>query len=127
MRQTITPYLLYDDAGAALEWLTNAFGFRETTRVETDGRVGHAEMDVGGGASVFLGAPGGDFRNPKSAGRTALVYLLVEDLDAHHARAAEAGAQIVEEPADQPYGDRRYAAEDLAGHHWYFAQPIDGD
>ena len=125
MRQTVTPYLLYEDAGVALEWLTNAFGFRETERMsDEDGRVTHAEMDVGDGTIVYLGAPGGDFRKARDAGRTALVYVLVPDLDAHHARAREAGAEIVEEPADQPYGDRRYTAMDPDGHKWTFAQHV---
>ena len=126
MRQTVTPYLLYEDAGAAVEWLSRAFGFREVERMEgEDGTVGHAEMEVGEGARIFLGGPGGDYRSPKSLGtRTVLVYLYVEDVDEHCARAREAGAEIVEEPADQPYGERRYAAADLEGQHWYFATPL---
>jgi uncharacterized glyoxalase superfamily protein PhnB len=128
MPQTIIPYLLYEDAGAALEWLARAFGFREEMRMDEDaGRVAHAEMDVGAGARVFMGAPGGDYRGPGRLGtRTALVYLYVDDVDAHCARAREAGAEIVEEPADQPYGERRYAAADLEGQHWYFAAPLAG-
>ena len=126
MRQTVTPYLLYEDAGAAIGWLEKAFGFREKERVEgPGGAVAHAELDVGDGSRVFLGGPGGDYRNPRQVGRTSLVYVYVEDVDAHHARAQEAGAQIAEEPADQPYGDRRYAAEDPEGHVWYFATPLE--
>jgi uncharacterized glyoxalase superfamily protein PhnB len=125
MRQTVTPYLLYEDAGAALEWLSNAFEFTETERIENpDGTVGHAEMDVGDGSTIFLGSPGEGYQNPRSAGRTALVYVYVEDVDEHYAQAKEAGAEIVEEPAEQPYGDRRYAAEDPEGHLWYFAAPL---
>ena len=45
-----------------------------------------------------------------------LLYVSVDDLDAHHARA-----EIIEEPADQPYGDRRSGAVDPEGHRWYFA------
>jgi uncharacterized glyoxalase superfamily protein PhnB len=124
MRQTVTPYLLYEDAGAAIEWLSRAFGFREKERIEQAGLVTHAEMDVGRDGSVFLGHPGEDYQSPKRVGRTALVYVYVEDVDAHHARAKEAGAEIVEEPADQEYRERRYAAEDPEGHHWYFAKPL---
>jgi uncharacterized glyoxalase superfamily protein PhnB len=124
--QTVTPYLLYEDAGAAIEWLSNAFGFREQERIAgPTGAVAHAELDVGDGSRVFLGGPGGDYRNPKAAGRTSLVYVYVDDVDAHCARAREAGAEIVEEPNDQPYGDRRYAAEDPEGHLWYFATPLE--
>jgi uncharacterized glyoxalase superfamily protein PhnB len=127
VRQTVTPYLLYEDADAALGWLAAAFGFRETDRIAgpDGGKVAHAEMDVGGGSSIFLGGPGGDYRNPKAVGRTSLVYVYVEDLDAHCARAREAGAEIAEQPSDQPYGDRRYAAEDPEGHLWYFATPLE--
>ena len=124
MRQTVTPYLLYEDAGAAIEWLSKAFGFGEKDRFEHEGRVAHAELDVGDGSTIFLGGPGGDYRNPKAAGRTSFVYVYVPDADEHCARAMEAGAVIVEEPSDQPYGDRRYAAEDPEGHVWYFATPL---
>ena len=126
MPQTVTPYLLDEDAGTAIEWLAKAFGFREKERVEgPGGAVAHAEMDVGDGSSVFLRGPGGDYRNPKQVGRTSLVYVYVEDVDGHCARAREAGAEIAEEPNDQPYGDRRYAAEDPEGHLWYFATPLE--
>jgi PhnB protein len=128
VRQTVTPYLLYEDAEAALAWLSKAFEFTERERIENpDGTVGHAELDVGDGSTIFLGGPGDGYQNPKSAGRTALVYVYVEDVDEHHAQAKDAGAEILEEPADQPYGDRRYAAEDPEGHVWYFATPLLGD
>ena len=126
MRQTVTPYLLYEDADGALEWLAKAFGFREQDRLAgPDGKVAHAEMDVGDGSTVFLGGPGGDYRSPRAVGRTALVYVYVEDVDARCASAREAGAEVAEEPSDQPYGDRRYAAEDPEGHLWYFATPLE--
>ena len=126
--QTVTPYLLYEDATAAVEWLSKAFGFRENERIELDdGSVNHAELDVGDGSIVYLGhPPGEEFRNPKHVGLTSLVYVHVQDVDAHHARARDAGATIVEEPADQPYGDRRYAAEDPEGHQWFFATRLSG-
>jgi PhnB protein len=125
--QTITPYLLYEDVAAALDWLSRAFGFRETMRMEMDaGRIGHAEMEVGAdGARVYMGGPGGDYKSPKNLGtRTALVYAYVDDVNAHCRRAREAGANIIEEPTDQEYGERRYGAEDLEGQHWYFAAPL---
>ena len=48
----------------------------------------------------------------------------MEDIDKHFERAVEAGAVVLEKPADQPYGERRYGVEDPEGHGWYFAQPI---
>ena len=122
MGQTVTPYLLYEDADAAVEFLTRAFGFRELTR--TTGSAGgvHAELEVApDGAIVYLGAPGGQFSAPAKVGRTSLVYVLVDDVDAHHARAKAAGAAIVEELTDLPFGHRRYTCDDPQGHQWSFA------
>ncbi len=119
----ITPYLLYEDVGAALAWLGSAFGFRETFRMPgPDGKVAHAEMRLGDGV-VMMGCPGPHYRNPKHIGHvTHNIHVYVDDVDAHHAQAKAAGATIIAPPEDQFYGDRRYAAEDPEGHHWYFAQ-----
>jgi uncharacterized glyoxalase superfamily protein PhnB len=124
--QTVTPYLLYRDVDAALDFLTRAFGFRETLRYTGEqGYVNHAEMDVGDG-KIYMGDPGDQYRNPKDLGQeTVGIYVLVEDVDAHFARAKAAGAKIREEPTDQEYGERRYTARDAEGHHWFFAQPTD--
>jgi uncharacterized glyoxalase superfamily protein PhnB len=125
MRQIVTPYLLYEDAEAAIEFLTRAFGFREVDR--TIGAAGglHAELVVpSGDARIYLGAPPGDFRSPAKVGRTALVYVLVDDVDAHHDRAKAEGAEIVEELTDTPFGHRRYTCNDLQGHQWSFATEI---
>ena len=52
------------------------------------------------------------------------VILMVDNVDKHCLRAKKAGAMILDEPADQFYGDRRYSAADPEGHHWYFAQHL---
>jgi uncharacterized glyoxalase superfamily protein PhnB len=122
----ITPYLLYRDAGAALTWLEKAFGLRRVGTPHKDGagRVTHAEMKLGDG-SLLLGSPGADFKNPKALGHaTHNLYVDVARVDAHYARALQAGATIIEEPKDTPYGARRYGAEDPEGHRWYFAQVL---
>jgi uncharacterized glyoxalase superfamily protein PhnB len=125
MTQTITPYLLYEDAGAAIDFLTSAFGFEETLRSTTpDGRVRHAELALDDGG-VFLGQPEEGYRNPKHLKMvTFCLYVYVDQLDAHCERARAAGAEIADEPADQEYGDRRYHARDPEGHDWYFAERI---
>ena len=126
MTQTVTPYLLYEDGDAAIAFLTSAFGFAEHRR--TTGAAGglHAELVTPDGAFVFLGQPpSGDYRNPAAVGRTAIVYVMVDDVDAHHARAKAAGAQITEEPRDLPFGQRRYSCVDPQGHDWAFAQELE--
>jgi uncharacterized glyoxalase superfamily protein PhnB len=126
--QTITPYLFYEDAAAALDFLSRAFGFEEVMRsAMPGGRVAHAEMRLGDGA-LFLGAPGDGYRGPRSLGTTTCcIYGYADDVDAHCERARAAGAEIADEPEDQEYGDRRYHARDPEGHDWYFAQrPAEG-
>jgi PhnB protein len=121
------PYLAYADAPAAIEFLCEAFGFEERFRYAMpDGRIGHAELAYGDDllylASAYeeLG-----FRSPsKLAGVHSQVHLVVDDVDAHCARAKSAGAVITAEPADQFYGDRSYRAIDPEGHRWIFATHV---
>jgi uncharacterized glyoxalase superfamily protein PhnB len=123
--QRVTPYLLYEDGAAALDWLVRAFGFREVRRT-TGGAGGmHAELDLGDGTLVYLGQPTNpEFRNPRECGRTSSVYVMVEDVDTHYERAHAAGAEIIEELIDLPFGHRRYGCRDPQGHEWFFAMPI---
>jgi uncharacterized glyoxalase superfamily protein PhnB len=125
MPQTVTPYLLYEDGEAAIEFATRAFGFRVVERT-TGGAGGlHAELEVSPeGGRIYLGQPPSGFRNPSVVGRTCHVYVLVEDVDAHFERARAAGAEIIEQLTDLPFGQRRYGCADRQGHEWYFAQPI---
>jgi uncharacterized glyoxalase superfamily protein PhnB len=124
--QTLTPYLLYEDAAAATDWLVGAFGFRELRR--TTGQAGgmHVELEVApDGTQLFLGQPPDPaFRGPRERGRTTSLYVIVDDVDAHFARAKAAGAEIVEEPNDLPFGHRRYGCKDPQGHEWFFACEI---
>jgi len=123
MTQTITPYLLYEDGAAAIDFLTNAFGFRVVDR--TVGAAGglHAELEFGDGR-IYLGQPPSGFRNPATVGRTSEVFVLVDEVDTHYRRAKDAGARVIEELNDLPFGHRRYGCVDPQGHEWYFAQVI---
>ena len=122
----ITPYLLYADLEGAIEWLAKAFGFGEILRHSgPDKKARHAEMRLGETGVVLMGWPGPGYRNPKQLGQvTQHLYVRVDDVDALFKRATEAGALVLESPADQVYGERRCGLEDPEGHRWYFAQPI---
>ncbi len=112
---------------AALEFLARAFGFQETLRYQgAQGYVSHAEMRLGDG-TIMLGDPGEQYRNPRRSGEVGgAVHVTVEDVQATCERALAAGAQIIEPPADQPYGGRRFGARDPEGHEWWFSQPTPG-
>jgi uncharacterized glyoxalase superfamily protein PhnB len=121
----VTPYLLYRDADAAIDFLTSAFGFTERVRMRgEDGKTNHAELDLEGGI-VMLGHPGDDFKNPNElGGRTQIVYIYVDDVDAHFEHAKANDADIQREPEDQFYGDRTYSVHDPEGHSWSFATHV---
>jgi uncharacterized glyoxalase superfamily protein PhnB len=115
---SIYPTLRYTDPQAAITFLTTRFGLAEEHVSTTeDGSIGHAELSWDGGV-VMLGARG-KAEDPFDTGR-AVLYLPVDDVDAHHARAVAAGAEIVYGLTDQPYGSREYAARDPEGNIWSF-------
>ena len=132
--QRAVPMLSYENVAAAIDWLGTAFGFEERGEryTEPDGTVTHAELELGG-ARVMLGWPGPDYRSParhaeecEQAHRWLEVPCIIDgvlvyvaDVDAHCERARVAGAKILREPKDEPYG-RLYNAADLEGHRWMF-------
>jgi len=72
----------------------------------------------------MIGTPGPDYRAPRDGNPYAQLYIYVDDVDAHFARASDAGARITEQPTDVFYGDRRYMAQDPEGHVWCFATQL---
>ncbi|MFJ9299296.1 VOC family protein [Streptomyces asoensis] len=121
-RPGICPALLYADAKAAIRQLTQALGFTELSVYEgEDGAVVHAELAQGNGV-VMLGSKGrgGVFDTAMKDGGPAGVYVVVDDVDAHHRRAVEHGVEVLTPPTDQDYGSRDYLARDLEGNLWSF-------
>ena len=135
---TVIAMISYEDGIAALEWLSRAFGFRETARmISPDGRLGHGEMEAGDGL-IMLASPSPDYQGPKRHQETCEqarkwssvpwiidgVLVYVNDLDGHFNRARAAGARILSAIEEGPPG-RRYRAEDLEGHRWFFIDKRD--
>lgn len=122
----VCPYLLYEDAAGAVEYLTTAFGFvQRLVQTGAAGRM-HTELLLGEDGLVMLGQAGESFRSPKrlDAYPCALVHVYVDDVDALHARARAAGADVTDlETA--PVGDRRFTATDPEGQLWVFAQRVE--
>ena len=116
-----TPYLSYRDADAALRFLAEAFGFTTTVRwAGDDGVVQHAEMDLLRDGTLMMGTA--DHAEPELVGQSvgSGVYVVVDDVAAHHERAAAAGARVVYPPQETEWGTSRYRALDLEGYEWSF-------
>jgi uncharacterized glyoxalase superfamily protein PhnB len=117
---TVIPVLIYPDVREAVAWLSAAFGFAERVRI---GEGHRSQLSVGDGA-VIVGEAHGDRRPPRPGEVTHSVTVRVADARAHCEQAREHGARILMEPTDFEYGERQYAAEDLAGHQWTFSQTL---
>lgn len=119
--------LAYQDAPAAIDFLTAAFGFVEETRMANeDGTIGHAELSLEGQVVMLASVwREGGFSTPRElGGNHSQLFCVVSDVDQHHRKARAAGAIVIGEPQDQDYGQRTYRAVDLEGHRWYFAGSV---
>jgi uncharacterized glyoxalase superfamily protein PhnB len=124
---TIIPAMRYHDAPAAIEWLCQAFGFEKMLVVPGDNdTIAHAQLTFGNGMIMLGSASDSEFgklvKPPRDLGGvgTQSAYIIVEDADAHCARAVAAGAEIVLEIKDEDYGGRGYSCRDPEGHLWNF-------
>jgi uncharacterized glyoxalase superfamily protein PhnB len=126
---TMYPSLFYDDAPAAIDWLCRAFGFeRHLVAPGPANTIAHAELSIGP-AMIMLGSTNLQLarKSPRALGATTGgIYVVVDDVDAHAARAKAAGAVIERAPRDEDYGGRLYTCRDLEGHSWSFGTYLPG-
>ena len=134
---SVVPMLSYEDAGAAADWMTAAFGFEEVGRwADDDGTVSHVNLKAGEGM-VMLGHPSAAYESPRRHAENCEaarewqtspyivdgVIVYVDDVDAHYRRAVEAGAKVLSELEDNDgVGQRQYRVEDVEGHRWMFME-----
>ena len=117
---TLLPHIGYQDVVEACEWLGRVFGFKEAYRYGEP--VAGVQMYLGQAYIMLRNARQGCMTPAHLGYGTQNLTVFVEDVDAHYARAKEAGAGIVEELHETEYGERQYGAEDMDGHLWLFSQ-----
>lgn len=111
----VIPVLTYPDVLATAGWLCEAFGFEERLVIGAH----RVQLHTGAGEVVIAA---GAITDASRVGVSVMVRVL--DAAAHFNRAKAHGARIVSEPADYPYGERQYSAQDPAGYVWTFSQSI---
>jgi PhnB protein len=124
----VTPYLIVDGAGAAIDFYRSVFGATERGRMPAPGdKIGHAELEIGDSLVMLadespeMGAAG-----PRSVGGTPVTLLVyVEDVDSVFDRAVQAGAKPLAAVEDKFYGDRSGQFEDPFGHRWSVATHVE--
>ena len=120
---SVTPYLFVDDAKAAIDFYTRAFGATEKFRLPMGDRIGHAEIKIGDSFVMLADEfPDMGHLSPKSrGGPTSSIVLYVDDVDTAFPKALQAGATQDRAIEDQFWGDRMGSLTDPFGHKWSLA------
>ena len=117
---TITAYVVAQDADGLIDFIKKTFDAEELFRSGPGSEGGlHCEVRIGD-SMLMVGGGGAGMKWRGTAMPTAF-HIYVPDCDASYARALEAGATSLHEPADQFYGERSGAVKDAAGNFWYIA------
>ena len=123
--QTVSPYLLYEDASRVIEYLKRAFGFE--VRLSQPGAAGrtHNELIIGEDGLVMVGQASESFKSARTLGvfPPSMVHIYIDGVHALHERAKAAGAEVSDLETSLA-GDRRFTATDPEGQLWVFAQRI---
>ena len=117
----LTPYLYYDDAGAASDWLSSTFGFKEIDRfIDDHGKVTNITMRAGDG-ELWIDGQGRDPALGNQGGPWTMVW--VDDVDLLHRHVRDSGVEC-SDPIDRPWGVREVQVRDPEGLNWGFVQRI---
>ena len=122
------PYLCVRDTAQAIEFYREVFGATELFRLnEPGGRIGHAELDVGGTTLMLCDEyPEYGIRQPDpAAGTSVTLHLHVDNADALIERALAAGASLLRPATDAFYGERSGVIRDPFGHRWNIGHSIE--
>ncbi|WP_405614902.1 VOC family protein [Streptomyces sp. NBC_01511] len=117
---TIAPWVVTDDTGGFLDFVTQVFGGEELSRVATeDGLIGHAEIRVGDTIVMAFD------RHADWPAMPSLLNVFVADVDKTFSQALEAGGRLVTSPADDAFGQRGGRMRDPFGNIWWVTSHVE--
>jgi len=111
-KRSITPRIVVDDVEGCASFLRSTFGAEGEVFADRPAQL------VIGDSMVMISSLGEREHFP------AFLYIYVDDTDATYKRAVDAGAEVIETPCDQFYGDRRAMVKDRYGNVYQIATPI---
>ncbi|MEE1782568.1 VOC family protein [Streptomyces sp. SP17BM10] len=124
-QRTVIPHIMLDGAAEAIRFYENAFDATELFRLDgDDGRIVHAEIGIHGATLMLGDAHLAPFAPPSATVTSVALHVYVPDVDALTSQAVAAGAELLSEPADMPYGARQSMLRDPFGHLWIFLTPL---
>ena len=124
---TVTPYLVINGAGRAIEFYKKAFGAKEVERqAMPDGTLMHAMIRIGDSLVMMSDEfPGSDTKSPTSAGgTTSNMHIYSKDVDKLWNQAINAGAKPTMPLENQFWGERYGKLQDPFGHIWSVAMVV---
>ncbi len=118
---TVTPYIVADDAKNIIAFMQKAFGaeFDHPPTKRPDGKVMHATMRIGNSRVMVADLSDRAMASP------VMLYVYVPNVDAVYQSAIEAGGTSIMEPSDMFYGDRSGGVTDMAGNQWFIGTHIE--
>jgi uncharacterized glyoxalase superfamily protein PhnB len=116
---TVTPYLSVSDAAKLLDFLKRAFDAKVNAMHRPDGKVAHAEVQIGDSKIMVADA------HEASQAMPTVLYMYVESVDAMYQRAISAGGTSISQPTTQFYGDRHGGVKDPTGNMWWIATHVE--
>lgn len=125
---SVTPYLIVNDATHAIDFYKQAFGAKEVMRMEkNDGRIGHAELKIGDSKIMLADEyPDMGARSPRAFGGSPVtLHLYVANVDKIAQQAIAAGGKLIRPVENMFYGDRCGTVEDPYGHKWHISTHIE--
>ena len=125
---SLTPYLIFKDAAAAIEFYKRALGATELYRMPAPGgKIGHAELQIGDSRLMLADeAPDWGALSARTVGGTPVtLHLYSEDVDALADRFVKAGGKVLRAVQNQFYGDRSGQFEDPEGYKGNLSQHVE--
>lgn len=124
---SLTPYLIVDNAAAAIAFYREAFGAEELMRLPMGEKIGHAELRIGDSILMLSDEwlETGMLSPRQRGGATSSCVLYLDDVDAAFERAVRAGAIIERAVRTEFRGDRMGSVIDPFGHRWSLASHVE--
>lgn len=117
---TVTPFVIVKGAAQFIDYMKEAFGAVEMTRVaDESGAIGHAEVQIGDSVVMLFDSKEEWPQTP------AFLRLYIEDVDAMYQRALNAGGISVTKPTNMPWGDRSCRVRDPFGNLWWIMSHVE--